>query len=76
MVWYHTIRAFLTALILFPFWIIGSVLDLLGFILTIVGGWLVESYDYRQLNMVKTYEIVKKNIDSGEFHKWTGKRIK
>ena len=76
MIWYHTIRVFLKALVFLPFWVIGSILDMLGYLLQDVGGFLINDYDYRLLNIVRTHGVIKKNIDSGEFDKWTGRRIK
>lgn len=71
MVLYHTIRAFLTAAFIFPFWLCYAFFSILSDIFSFAA-----DIDFGYFNPIKTYKIVYKNKDSDEFHKWTGKRIK
>ena len=78
MILYHTIRAFVISLILLPIQLLRIVFCIPFTILWFISDfldWIIEEYfEWGNFNVVKTYKAVKKNSNSNEFHKWTGRR--
>lgn len=71
MIFYHTIRAFLTTLVMLPFYLMAGIGVWIAYLFS-----FTEDIDLNQLNPFSAYKTVKKNMASGDFHKWTGRRIR
>ena len=76
MVLYHLIRSVLCAYLAIPFILIGNIFYFFSEIFFTIADAIWDDWSFLDLNPIKKYKNIKKNINSDEFHKWTGRRIK
>lgn len=74
MIAYHVARALIFSYLAFIPITIGCFFYWLSQFFIILGNLLNKNWDLRSLNPLRTYRNIKENINSDQFHKWSGKR--